>query len=53
MIFDITFECEKGQYKIEDCKRFPRQKDIEGSARNLDGIGIGKLKQIIIDITGI
>ena len=50
MIFDMTFKCANGQYKLEDCKRFPRQKDIEESAKDFDGIGLGELKTIVIDI---
>lgn len=50
MKYNITFNCEGGNYKLSECKRFPRQKDIEQTAEDLEGVGIGKLKKITIDI---
>lgn len=50
MKYDITFMCANGTYKLQECTRIPSQKDLENSARDFDGIGLGRLKQIVIDV---
>lgn len=50
MKFNMTFVCEYGNFKLEDCKEFPRKRDIVETAESLDGFGCGRLKQIVIDI---
>lgn len=50
MKYDITFKCANGTYKLEECKRIPSHEDVEDSIKDFDGVGLGKLNQIIIDV---
>lgn len=50
MKLNITFNCANGTCKLQDCTRIPSQKDLEKSAKDFDGLGLGELKQIIIDV---
>ena len=50
MKYDITFNCENGTVRLLDCTRIQGQKDLQESAKDYDGIGLGRLKQIVIDV---
>lgn len=50
MKYDITFKCANGNYKLKGCEKIPSQKEIEDSIKDFDGVGLGKLKQVIIDV---
>ena len=50
MKYDITFKCEGGQYKLSECTKFITKRDILRTAEDLEGVGCGKLKQIVIDM---
>ena len=47
--FDITFYCEKGDWKLKECKILPSKQDIEDTIENLETLGLGKIDKIIID----
>ena len=50
MIYNVNFICEDGNYSMKECKNFLKEKDIISTAYSLNGVGCGKLKQIVIDI---
>ena len=50
MKYNMVFKCENGDFKIAECNKFFTESDVRGTAENLEGIGIGKLKKIVIDI---
>lgn len=47
--FDLTFFCEGGKYKLNECKKWPTKKQIEETIENLDGVGAGTIKEIVIN----
>ena len=46
---NITFECEYGRLKLEDCTTLPETGKLEEIFANLHASGLGKLKNIKID----
>jgi hypothetical protein len=50
MKLNITFNCANGTVKLQDCARIPSKKDLEKSVNDFDGLGLGELKQIVIDV---
>lgn len=50
MKYNVIFKCENGDFKIEECKKFFTENSIRETAENLEGLGCGRLKQIVIDI---
>lgn len=50
MKHNITFKCEHGKYELKRCTKLPKEEEIKDAAENLECLGCGKLKQIIIDI---
>lgn len=49
-MFNITFLCEHGSWRIEEATKFPTKEMIEETIENLEGLGLGKTKRIVIDI---
>ena len=47
--FDLTFFCEDGKYELNECKKWPTKKQIEETIENLDGVGAGTIKEIVIN----
>lgn len=47
--YNITFYCEHRTIVFEECKKFPKQEDIEEYIKTLFDIGLGKIKKIVID----
>ena len=50
MKHNITFKCEHGKYELEGCTKLPTEEEIKDAAENLECLGCGKLKKVIIDI---
>ena len=47
--FDLDFIHESGNYKLEGCKNIPTLKQFDEAIENLEALGCGKLKKIVID----
>lgn len=48
--FDIQFICKNGQYKLNDCKKIPTTEEIQDCINDFNGVGLGRLNQIVIDV---
>lgn len=47
--FDLDFIHDSGDYKLEGCKKFPTLEQFGEAIENLESLGCGKLKKIVID----
>lgn len=47
--FDMNVICKSGNYKLEGCKKFPTLEQFAEAIENLEALGCGTLKKIVID----
>ena len=47
--FDLDFIHESGNYKLEGCEKIPILEQFAGAIENLESLGCGKFKKIVID----
>lgn len=47
--FDMKFVCESGNYKLEGCEKIPTLEQFGETIENLESLGCGKFKKIVID----
>ncbi len=47
--FDMNVICKSGNYKLEGCKNIPTLEQLGEAIENLESLGCGKFKKIIID----
>lgn len=47
--YDITFYCENGSFKIEECTKGITMEYLNMSIQTLKDAGLGEVKKIVID----
>lgn len=47
--FDLDFIHDSGNYKLEGCEKIPTLKQFAEAIENLEALGCGKFKKIVID----
>lgn len=47
--FDLDFIHESGNYKLDGCKIIPTMEQFWETIENLESLGCGKFKKIVID----
>ena len=45
----MKFVCASGNYKLEGCEKIPTLKQFGEAIENLESLGCGKFKKIVID----
>ena len=48
--FDIKFLCEHGTWTAEEATKFPTEESVKETIEALEGLGLGNVKKIVIDI---
>ena len=48
--FNLSFFCDKGRWEVEEATKFPTIEMIEETIENLEGLGLGKTKKIVIKL---